>query len=62
MASSANPYAHYNEPQIDDDDLIDPDDGMFTQKTSMPCFTNKIKQLTSTTSMILSNLHPRALP
>ncbi|KAH8593012.1 hypothetical protein B0O99DRAFT_628646 [Bisporella sp. PMI_857] len=26
MASSANPYEHYNSPQIDADDLIDPDD------------------------------------
>jgi len=26
MASSANPYEHYNSPRIDDDDLIDPDD------------------------------------
>lgn len=28
MASSANPYEHYNSPAVDDDDLIDPDDGM----------------------------------
>jgi hypothetical protein len=29
MTSSANPYAHYNQPQVDDDDdLIDPDDSM----------------------------------
>jgi hypothetical protein len=28
MASSANPYDnHYNSPQVEDDDLIDPDDG-----------------------------------
>ncbi|KAN0104653.1 Yip1 domain containing protein [Hyaloscypha variabilis] len=26
MASSSNPYEHYNSPQIEDDDLIDPDD------------------------------------
>jgi hypothetical protein len=29
MASSSNPYEHYNTPQVEDeDDLIDPDDGM----------------------------------
>jgi protein YIPF6 len=29
MASSSNPYEHYNSPQVEDeDDLIDPDDGM----------------------------------
>jgi hypothetical protein len=28
MASSSNPYEHYNQPQVEDDDLIDPDDGM----------------------------------
>jgi len=27
MASSSNPYEHYNSPQVEDDDLIDPDDG-----------------------------------
>jgi hypothetical protein len=27
MASSSNPYEHYNAPQVEDDDLIDPDDG-----------------------------------
>jgi hypothetical protein len=28
MASSSNPYEHYNQPHIEeDDDLIDPDDG-----------------------------------
>ncbi|KAK2630506.1 hypothetical protein QTJ16_001326 [Diplocarpon rosae] len=26
MASSSNPYEHYNQPQVEDDDLIDPDD------------------------------------
>jgi hypothetical protein len=26
MASSSNPYEHYNSPQVEDD-LIDPDDG-----------------------------------
>jgi len=26
MASSSNPYEHYNSPQVEDDDLIDPDD------------------------------------
>ncbi|KAL3428390.1 yip1 domain-containing protein [Phlyctema vagabunda] len=26
MASSSNPYEHYNQPQIEDDDLIDPDE------------------------------------
>lgn len=26
MASSANPYEHYNSPEVEDD-LIDPDDG-----------------------------------
>jgi len=26
MASSANPYEHYDSPHVDDDDLIDPDD------------------------------------
>jgi hypothetical protein len=26
MASSSNPYEHYNSPQVDEDDLIDPDD------------------------------------
>ncbi|KAK0102171.1 hypothetical protein ONS95_001032 [Cadophora gregata] len=26
MASSSNPYEHYNQPHIEDDDLIDPDD------------------------------------
>jgi hypothetical protein len=28
MASSSNPYEHYDEPQVDDDDLIDPVDGI----------------------------------
>ncbi|KAF8859082.1 Yip1-domain-containing protein [Acephala macrosclerotiorum] len=28
MASSSNPYEHYNSPQIEDDDLIDPDDAI----------------------------------
>jgi hypothetical protein len=29
MASSSNPYEHYNSPQVEDEeDLIDPDDGM----------------------------------
>jgi hypothetical protein len=29
MASSSNPYEHYNSPHVEDDgDLIDPDDGM----------------------------------
>jgi hypothetical protein len=28
MASSSNPYEHYNQPHIEEeDDLIDPDDG-----------------------------------
>ncbi|KAH6673787.1 hypothetical protein B0J14DRAFT_512554 [Halenospora varia] len=26
MASSSNPYEHYNNPSVEDDDLIDPDD------------------------------------
>ncbi|RFU35685.1 hypothetical protein B7463_g735, partial [Scytalidium lignicola] len=26
MASSSNPYEHYNQPEVEDDDLIDPDD------------------------------------
>jgi hypothetical protein len=29
MASSANPYEHYNNPHVEDDDLIDPDDGTY---------------------------------
>lgn len=28
MASSSNPYQHYDQPRVEDD-LIDPDDGMF---------------------------------
>lgn len=29
MASSSNPYQHYNQPHIEEDDLIDPDDGAY---------------------------------
>lgn len=28
MASSSNPYQHYDQPRVEDD-LIDPDDGMY---------------------------------
>ena len=46
MASSSNPYEHYNSPEVEDDDLIDPDDGTLSR-------TSKSTHLTQPFNTIL---------
>ena len=61
MASSANPYDnHYNSPHVEDDDLIDPDDGKLPSLPIHQISANK-QQLISTTSTTPSNPNPHPL-
>ena len=66
MACSSNPYEHYNPPQVEDDDLIDPDDGMRRLVLLSGSFQSWASEAMLTyfqqilmTSMTLFNLHPR---
>jgi hypothetical protein len=57
MASSSNPYEHYNEPQVDDDDLIDPDDG--TCPSHLPTSLLEFYRLIDLDNMLTSASQPR---
>jgi hypothetical protein len=68
MTSSSNPYEHYNQPHVEDDDLIDPDDGtsllllnFSDTRIYVAASLTNLKPI-SMISMTLSNLHHHELP
>ena len=67
MASSSNPYEHYNSPHVgDDDDLIDPDDGTYSSLSTPTTIPNqdhsKLINYIQRTSTISTTLSPKHNP